>query len=415
MIPLASAQIEVGDKLQMNANGLVSGGYAGDFGNQGQSEHGLDFGFSGDLSGSYFNPNFLSFNIVPYYNESRADSSYQSLTGSSGVVGSANFFTGSRFPGSISYHDNYNSTGIFGQADQPNFTTHGNGQGFGIGWSALLPGFPSLSAGFSEGSGSGSVYGSNQETTSDSKIFNLRSSYSIIGFRLNAYYDHDDFDNSFPEFLAGEPEAKSANSSQDVGFGATHNLPLNGSFYVNYNYLESATDYLGQPSTSSNYTTSTENSGATFHPLKPLSLFLNQTYTDNLAGYLNQNLVSSGAVQVPINLGAGSDSYTEGGGASYQLTRFLSTQAQATYYDQTYFGKSYSGTYITGTLNYARKLFDLFSFSAEVVENAAAQGGSTVGFVGAVNYFHRIKNWETSGAFTYANNVQSYLVTYTTS
>ena len=56
-----------------------------------------------------------------------------------------------------------------------------------------------------------------------------------------------------------------------------------------------------------------------------------------------------------------------GGGASYQFTNFLSTQAQATYYDQYYFDKSYTGTFITGTVNYTRRILDMFTFSAGCV------------------------------------------------
>ena len=97
------------------------------------------------------------------------------------------------------------------------------------------------------------------------------------------------------------------------------------------------------------------------------------------------------------------------------MTNNLSTQAQATYYDQYYFNQSYTGTYISGTVNYNRRLFDMFTFSAGVVESSNGQGNNSVGFVGNVNYFRRIGRWETSGSFSYAQNVQSFLITYTTS
>jgi hypothetical protein len=175
--PLASPQMKVGDNLQMKANGLLTAGYQGVYGDssQIQSSHGLDFGIDGTLSGSYYNPNFLSFNLTPYYNRSQANSTFQSLTGASGITGTANLFTGSHFPGSVSYRNDYNSTGTFGLAGEPNFTTHGHGEGFGIGWSALLPGLPTLSANYTQGSGSGTVFGTSQETGSDTKVFNLRS------------------------------------------------------------------------------------------------------------------------------------------------------------------------------------------------------------------------------------------------
>ncbi len=414
-MPLASAQMRVGDNVEMKAGGLLTVGYAGDYGDQIPSSHGLNFGLDGNVSGSYYNPNFLSFDLIPYINQSRANSNFQSITGASGFSGTANLFTGSHFPGSVSYRDDYNSTGTFGLVGQPDFTTHGHGQGFGIGWSALLPDLPTLSASYSQGSGSGTVYGTDQETGSDTKLFNLRSTYAIEGFRLNGYFDHNTLNSTLPQFLAGEQESKSDTTGHDFGFGATHNLPFEGSFYANYNRAVASTDFLGDQNSTSNYTTSTETAGATFQPLEKLSLVFNQNYTDNLSGYFSQNLINGGTVQTPFNFGSGSHSISIGGGATYQLTNNLSTQAQATYYDQYYFNQSYTGTYISGTVNYNRRLFDMFTFSAGVVESSNGQGNNSVGFVGNVNYFRRIGRWETSGSFSYAQNVQSFLITYSTS
>jgi hypothetical protein len=415
LVTIASAQVQVGDNLEMKAGGLLTLGYAGDYGDQFQSSHGLNFGVDGTLSGSYYNPNFLSFNVTPYYNQSRANSNYQSLTGASGVDASADLFTGSHFPGSVSYRNDFNSTGTFGLTGQPNFTTHGHGQGFGIGWSALVPGLPTLSASYSQGDGSGTIYGTDQQTGSDTKLFNVRSTYSIEGFRMNGFYDHNSLHSIYPEFLAGEQESVSDTTGHDFGFGANRNLPINGSFFVNYTRSEATTDFEGEANNTSNYTTSTETSGVTFHPVQKLSLFANESYTDNLSGYFNQNLINSGTVQTPFNFGSGSKSFTAGGGATYQFTNFLSTQGQATYYNQSYFDQNYTGTYISGTVNYARRIFDMFTFSAGVVEQSNGQGSNSVGFIGNMNYFRRVKGWETSGTFSYAQNVQSVLITYTTS
>ena len=98
-----------------------------------------------------------------------------------------------------------------------------------------------------------------------------------------------------------------------------------------------------------------------------------------------------------------------------QVTSFESTHAQATHYSQHYFDKDYSGTFISGNVNYSRRILNMFSFSAGFVESSNAQGNNALGFVGNVNYFHRIGGWETSGSFSYAQSVQSVLVTYSTS
>jgi hypothetical protein len=414
---LASAQLQIGNDFKMKVGGLFTAGYQGVYGDSSEIEsgHGLDFGLNGNINGSYYNPNFLSFNIVPYFNQSQANSNFQSITGASGVSATATLFNGSHFPGSITYRDDNNSTGTFGLVGQPNFTTHGRGQGFGIAWSALLPDMPTLSVGYSQGSGSGTVYGTSQESGSTTKLFNIRSTYAIEGFHLNGFFDHNTLDAIYPAFLSGEQESVSNTAGHDFGFGANRNLPVNGSFYANYNRSTASTDFLGAEDTNTSYTTSTETSGVSFHPTQKLSVFSSESYTDNLSGYLNQTLINSGAVQTPISLGSGSRSLQLGGGAAYQFTNFLSSQGQVTYYDQYYFDKSYTGTFITGTVNYNKRIFDMFTFSAGVVEESNGQGSNSVGFVGNANYFHRIKDWETSGSFSYAENVQSLLVTYNTS
>jgi len=411
-------ELSIGENTKLSAGALVSFGYSGDYGDVITSQHGLTWGLDGKVSGYYYNPNFLSFTATPYYNQSRADSNYQSLTGSSGIDGTANLFTGSHFPGSVSYRYDRNTTGTFGLAGQPNFTTVGKGEGFGINWSALLPNLPWVSAGYSQGDGSGTIYGTSEETTSTTRLFNLRSGYQVAGFRLNAFYDRNTLDSKYPQFLTLQSESVQASTGHDEGFGAQHSLPFNGQFFANYD--RSAADInsssgVGQASNRSSYTDDIVNAGATFHPTPRLTLNVTENYTSNLNGYLSQSLSSNGAPVEGISLGSGAHSSTVGGGATYQFTNFLSASSQATYYDQTYFGKSYTGTYVTASVNYGKRLLDMFTFSGSVIESSNGQGSNAVGFIGNVNYFHRIKGWQTSGVFSYAQNVQSLLVTYTTS
>lgn len=411
----ALAQMQIGDNWHLNGGGMATFGYSGDYGDNIPSSHGLDFGLNGQVNGFYYNPNFINFTMTPYYNQSRADSDFQSLTGASGFSGTANLFTGSHFPGSVSYRDDYNSTGTFGLTGQPDFTTHGHGQGFGINWAALLPNWPTLSVGYSQGSGGGTVYGTSQETGSDTKLFNLRSSYAIEGFHLNGFFDHNNLHSTFPEFLSGETESVSDTHGHDWGFSGNHSLPLNGSFYANYSRSSASTDFIGGGSINDSYTTGTETAGANFHPTQKWTFSVSESYTDNLSGFLNQNLSTSGAVLTPINLGSGSDSMTFGGGAGYQFTHSLNGQVTVTHYQESFLGQSFSGTFASATMAYTKKLFNMFSFSGGIVDSASGHGDNAIGFIGNVNYFRRIKGWETSGNFSYAQNVQSLLITYTTS
>src|ERR1700758_162471 len=414
---LASAQLQVGDNTKLNAGALVTVGYTGDYGDAIPSTHGLDLGVDGKFSGYYYNPNFISFEATPYYNRSNTNSSYQSLTGASGIVGSANFFSGSKFPGSVTYHYDANSTGTFGLAGQPTFTTYGRGQGFGINWSALFPDLPTLSVGYSQGSGHSTVYGTTDEANSSSRLFNVRSTYDLAGFRLNGFYDHTWVDSKFPQFLAGQQEAVQDSNGQDIGVSAQHDLPFHGLFNITYNHANADSQFASTQSqnNTTNYTTNNENTSATFHPTDKLSFNATQTYTDNLTGYLTQNLTNNGTIIPGINLGAGSHSITVGGGAGYQFTSYISAQAQATYYDQVYFGKDYTGSYLSGTVNYNRRLFDMFTFSASVIDSSNGQGNNALGFMGNVNFLRNFRGWQTAGALSYAQNVQTLLVTYTTS
>jgi hypothetical protein len=164
----------------------------------------------------------------------------------------------------------------------------------------------------------------------------------------------------------------------------------------------------------SNYTDSTETASASFHPTQKFSFNLTQNYTDNLNGYLLQNL-GGGVGAGGEDLGSGSHSSTMGGAATYAFTNFMSASAQATYYDQYYFGQSYTGEYLAGTLNYGKRLFDMFTFSGSIIDSSNGQGQNAVGFMGNVNFYHRLGHWTTSGQFSYAQNVQTLLITYTTS
>lgn len=411
-------ELSIGENTKLSAGGLFTFGYSGDYGDVIPFDHGLTFGVDGKLSGYYYNPNFISFTASPYYNQSRADSSYQSLTGASGVSATANLFSGSHFPGSVSYRYDRNSSGTFGLSGQPNFTTIGKGDGFAVNWSALLPNLPTLSVGYSQGDGSGTIYGTSEETTTSTRLFNVRSGYQIAGFRLNAFYDRNSLNSKFPEFLSGQSESVQDSTGHDVGVGAQHALPLHGQFYANYNRSSAESNYFsdtGQSSNVSNYTDDIVNTGASFHPTQKLSLNVTENYTSNLNGYLAQSLSSNGTAQPGISLGTGAHSSTIGGGATYQFTNFLSASSQATYYDQEYFGKSYTGTYLSGTVNYGKRLWDMFTFSGSVVDSSNGQGTNALGFIGNVNFFHRFKGWQTSGVFSYAQNVQSLLVTYTSS
>ena len=414
------AQVQIGDNTHLTGGGTVNVGYSGNYGDNLQSSHGLTFGFGGGFDGYYYKPNFINFNITPYYNQSRADSSYQSLTNASGVSASANIFTGSHFPGSVSYHYDYNSTGTFGLSGTPNFTTTGNGQGVGINWSALFPKWPTLSVGYQHGSGNGTLYGTNEETSSSTNILNVRSSYQWAGFNMNAYYDHNSVSGFFPEVLTGSANFNNS-SGFDAGASTSRSIPFwNGSFYASYSHTSYKSDFVtGSEETSNNsdFIGDLQSAGASFRPTERVGLYVNENYTNNLSSYFLQNL---GPNNPPLpgfipSLGSNSYSFNLGAGASYQFTPNLNGNLTGNRYSQQYLGHSYAGTLLIGNLNYTKKFLDTFTFSAGFVDGTTNFNNNNIGFIGTVNGFHRIGQWQLSGTFTWAQNVQSQFITYTTS
>src|SRR5260370_39108012 len=77
-----AAQVKFG-KTSTDMNGTISSGYTANYGNMTGSTHGWTIGGAATLSGSFYNPNFLSFSVSPYLNQSRANSNFQSISDAS--------------------------------------------------------------------------------------------------------------------------------------------------------------------------------------------------------------------------------------------------------------------------------------------------------------------------------------------
>src|SRR5271167_3417224 len=367
LVSRAPAQVTVGENVTLDMNALLQAGYTADYGNFVNSDHGVTFGGNASLTGSYYSPSFLSFTVSPYYNQSRLNSSSQSISDSSGVSASANIFSGSNYPGSISYNYNYNSSGIFGLPGLPNYTTNGDGDALNIGWGINKPGFPHVYASFLEGHTDYSIYGENSDSTSAFHSFNVNANYQIAGFNLTGNYVNYANHSQYPEiFTNNEPET-SDSSSNGFNIGVSHKLPWYGSFNANYNHSYFNSDYAD---TTYSGAVNTVNASATFHPLDKLNLGVNGNYTDNLLGSLYQTVITSGGVIQQNTPGTTSTSFNVNGFASYKFADNLVALANVNYVQQGYLGSSYNGTTVTGTVTYWKRVWSgVFSSSVGVSDS----------------------------------------------
>jgi hypothetical protein len=439
LVSRALAQVQVGDNLRMNLNGQASVGYTDDYGNQMSSDHGITFGGNANLIGSYYDPNFLSFNINPFYNQSRLNSNFQSNSNASGVNAAVSIFGGSNYPGSISYSKVYNSDGTFGIPGLPNYTTHGNSDALGINWGIYVPSYPTLLVGYQQGSNDFSIYGENSTNTSSFHSFNLRSMYQVAGFQLNAGYERSATHSELPEFLVDQQPQASDSSGDTFTFGVGHQLPLHGNFSANYNRSDFSSTYgvtLNSAGTVYSGTVNSINANVYVNPVERLSVGVNTNYTDNLLGSLYQPILTSGVMVQQVIPGQSTHSLDVTAYTNYVLSKHWNLNGSAEYRDQSNlagivpisglvspsYGGSISSEVFTGTATYVNVvkggiLTALIGLQQNNVNSfsSSSSGNSTIGVISSVNYGHEFGSWAFAGGFSYSQNTQTVLVGYTTS
>lgn len=408
------AQLNFAD-FSTNLNGTLSTGYNGDYGNQIGSSHSLDFGGAGTFSGSYYSPNFVNFAISPYLNQARDNSDYQSISNASGVNASSSIFGGSHFPGAINYAKAENSEGNYSLPGIANYTTHGDSNTFGINWAELVPGLPTLNASFQMGSSQYSIYGENQNGTTDNHSFNLRSGYTLEGFSLAAFFGTGDGHSEVPQIFSNSTEPERSNSSNlDYGFTVNHMLPLHGSFAGTFTSSEFNSEYGPY---SSNGTVESYTAATTFQPTQKFHFSLSTDYSSNLSGSIYEQLAGSGGAAPPVNLGEGTHSFDLLGNASYSIAANLQGLAFAEHREQYYLGENFGADSFGGGVTYWKFLFGgNFNTALSLSDNRiSGSSQNSLGISSTVNYSRRFHGWAVGGGGSYSQNVQTALIGYTTS
>jgi hypothetical protein len=415
-------QVQVGDNLSLNLNGTVGTDYSAVYGNEIDSSHGLGLGGSAGLTGYYYRPSFLSFNVNPYFNQSRSNSNFGSITDASGVTLSTAIFSGSRTPGSVTYSKSFNSTGNFGLPGLTGFDTTSNSQGFGINWSLLLPNRPTVNVGYQLGSDHYSIFGSNADGSSRFRSLFLNSNYNVAGFGLSGGVSMGASSGSMPQLIVGKNmDTESASHTKSYTFSASHRLPFRGSFSSSINRSNVDSDFLGYRFQG---TVDRLASSATVRPIEKLNLSMGIDYTDNLSGALYQAIVpgaqggtSSGSLAILSRSSQQSSGWNFLSNATYTFARNLQAQGDVERRSQVFEGKTYGSTMYGGGLSYTREILGGY-FGSSVTMNESrldTRAQSILGLSTNTNYNRRIGAWQMGGYFNYAQNVQTLLVSYTTS
>ncbi len=415
-----SAQVEVGDNTKLSLSGEVSTGYSGSYDSQ-TSSHSVDVGGSGDLHGFYYNPQFLSFDVQPYYNRSQANSAFQSITDSSGVIATTNIFSGSHFPGSVSFSKTFDSTGQFGLPGVTGLESKGSADSLVINWSALFPGLPSLNASYLISGENSLLLGTDSHTHSSSRNLNLHSDYLVSGYQLHGFYIRQSNDRTIPEFLSGgilesASEGQSQNSS--VGLIVSHRLPLRGYWNANVTHSsfgnESQTNgMVGTGDGSSN----SYSSSVSIQPLRNFGVAVGASYQDNVFGALQEQLAQAGAI-APLQVSNISGSaVTLRATAEYQPFRNIRFNGQVNHTEEYLDGKNIGVTQYGGGVSttYARRFLGSLTFSAGAIDTATEAGNSGAGMYGSVGFSRRVGHWETDADVNYSQQVQTLGNVYTTS
>jgi hypothetical protein len=410
-----AAQVEVGDAA-MSLSGDIGFNYNGSM-NQGLSGHSLGFNGDANLQGSYYNPNFLNFNVHPSYNRTQSNSVFGALTNTSGVNSSLNLFSGSHFPGSFFYNKVVNSTGEFGvPGSGVGLATNGDNQGFGVSWSALVPDWPTLAASYAITSGSSSIYGTQQESKQTDHDLTLLSTYQVAGFRISGGYTHRNLDGTFSELLEGVPKpVNSDTATNNYQVNASHSFPMQGSYSVAFSRTAYDYSFHDGNSAASSGASDTLSGNLNFRPTTKLSVGASGSYNDSLLGNIPEPILNGGTETVR-NLGT-FRSFLVGSDANYQLLHNLFLHATVNHVEQRFLGQSYGATQFGASAYYNldHSLLQGLSFNLAVVDTATKEGNTALGFMGNLNFNRKVHGWDVDANFSYSQNVETLVIVDTSS
>jgi hypothetical protein len=403
----ANGQATDDNKLKMLMSGSLGAVYAGTFGESTDSSHSLGLAINGTLEGYYFHPQFLSFQVRPYYDRAQFNADSQAITRGTGVDSSINLFGGSHFPGSVSYGRNFNSNSEFRIAGIPSVLGDSSGSNFNVSWSALLSNLPTLQASYSITDSTSTLLGTSNQGKSSSKSFNLNSNYTIGGFNLQGTLGHYTTDLLSPDFLTAST-VNSTSSNTHYGVIATRRLPLSGNLGLAWSRTASGTG-------TDDFTSNAYTASAGISPLQRLSIsgFLN--YTTNVMAALAQSFNDMPTSPL-VNLGSNSNAIYMNATGTLRVGYGLTVVGYMNHRIRHFQGEESANTQYGGTVNFqkASNLLGFLRFGIGVVDTATQDGNGVIGLVANLGMNRKFGKWDTMADFNYSQDTQTLFGVVTT-
>jgi hypothetical protein len=394
----AGAQVQVGDNISMTLNGSVGLGYDGNFGNYATSSHGIGAGANANLDGYYYHPNFLSFDLRPYYGRSSSNSDSQSITRSTGFGSGISLFGGSHFPTSISYGMDFSSNSEFYVAGVPSVVGDSSGHHFGFNWAELLPGLPHVYVNFDSTNSNSTLAGTSDHTQSAYKALNINSDYRLAGWDLRGYINHNNSNFVSPDFLIGQ-DVSFSGSGTYYSATAQHAIPR-GTLGLGWSH-SSYDNEQGGGGSGNNY-----NETVILNPFTKLSVSQTLDYTTNATAALSQSILNG---VLPIQLSKSNDGFLFRTNAVFTIGRGLAVTGYFNHRRSSFSGQDYSSDQYGGSVNFTRqnRFLGFINTSVGFVDTASQDGNNGAGLVGTVGMNKRFGHWETAADFNYFQSVQT--------
>lgn len=419
------AQTRIGENLAAGMSGTIGATYEGEVGNSGASSSSHAVGVTGDtqLNGYYYSPQFLNFQVHPYYNRTQSSSSDVQIGANSGVKSYASLFSGSNFKLNFNYGRDYDNTSQWALPGASSLLSHGDSSSWGTGVSVKIARLFPVTVQYSQNDGTSSVYGIAGSDTSKNGNLSVASDARLLGTLLTLNYMR--LTTNLQSDMATTSIASSNHGSSDsTMFAIARALPGNGALSANYSHTSYGYKYVFKALGATSESTASTNDGsantlnlhANTYPTRRLDIGVDMMYNDNLTGSMAQTLASSGATPGTSTSGT-IRTLTVGGDAAYSFGKGLNINALYAHEVQSYAGTETRYDQFHGNLNYTyvKSFLGSFNVLGGLVDTATQNQNGTVGLYGTLNYNKRFR-WTTVGAYvSYSQDTETMLAGTTSS